>query len=239
MLRHPDDVALNSQLETAILQMREQSRPANTAKAIDPKIEEYFQFCDELYPQDQYRYSLDYEKVYRFMWYQVFREQKPRGGNKSQLKDGVRFDKVAYLTLMDKFKDAFNAGTEVWPVPEKPTGKSVFTAYKNVFRVIHKAQTAAAAVCFVVVLVVAGGTSSFFSRLIFFSSIDVNRNVLVDCVSLLIATTALTLPAGRLYTPVRPLYLPLMMLIGAPLSIFFVNVWKNRLLKTRGRALFC
>ena len=61
---HPDDLALvNSQLETAILQMREQLCPTNTAKQVDPKIEEYFQFCDQLYPNDQYRYSLDYEKV--------------------------------------------------------------------------------------------------------------------------------------------------------------------------------
>lgn len=143
MIRHPDDLALNSQLETAILQMRDLSRPANTAKAIDPKMEEYFQFCDAIYPNDQYGYCLVYEKVYRFMWYQVFREQKPRGGKRSQLQNGMRFDKEKYEELMDRFRECCNSGSDCWPVPKNPTGKSVFTAYKNVFRVIHKAQTAA------------------------------------------------------------------------------------------------
>ena len=56
-IRHPDDVDLNSRLETATLSMREGMRPTNTAKAMDPKIEEYFQFCDHVYGADPYLLS--------------------------------------------------------------------------------------------------------------------------------------------------------------------------------------
>ena len=56
----------NSHLETAALQLRMMSRPKNTQLAYDKKVNEYYRFCDHVLPNDQFRYSLKYENVYRF-----------------------------------------------------------------------------------------------------------------------------------------------------------------------------
>ena len=51
-------------------------------KAHQPKVAEYFEFCDEIYSKEHYKYHLTFEKVYRFMYYQAFRPLKPRGGKR-------------------------------------------------------------------------------------------------------------------------------------------------------------
>ena len=62
-VRHPDEYGLNSQLEQATLFIREASRPDNTAKAMDPKIEEYFEYCEKVWANDPYSRILDDTKV--------------------------------------------------------------------------------------------------------------------------------------------------------------------------------
>ena len=119
--RHPDDVELNSRLETATLSMREGLRPTNTAKAIDPKIEEYFQFCDCVYPSDPYKYNLCYEKVYRFMWYTCFREKKKRAYTKDARQQGILFDYDGYKLLMNNFTGG-NSAID-YPEPKNPISK--------------------------------------------------------------------------------------------------------------------
>lgn len=45
--------------------------------AMDPKVEEFFQFCDSfVYLTDPYKYNLEYEKMYRLMWYQCFSREE-------------------------------------------------------------------------------------------------------------------------------------------------------------------
>ena len=82
VLRHPNDVNLTNQMQRSVTFLNETFRPTNTARAHEPKIDEYYQFCDAIYGSDQYRYHLNFEKVYRFMYYQAFRPLKKRGGGK-------------------------------------------------------------------------------------------------------------------------------------------------------------
>jgi hypothetical protein len=84
LIVHPNENELNSNLEQTILHLREELRPENTAKAQDPKSLEFFHFCDLQYSHDPYRYILDCNKVYRFIWFQCFREQRKKGGPKKQ-----------------------------------------------------------------------------------------------------------------------------------------------------------
>jgi Centromere DNA-binding protein complex CBF3 subunit, domain 2 len=79
-MRHPNDVNITLQMQRSVTQLNECFRPTNTAKAHEPKIEEFFQFCDMVYPTDPYKYNIAFEKVYRFMYYQAFRPLKKRGG---------------------------------------------------------------------------------------------------------------------------------------------------------------
>jgi hypothetical protein len=68
----PNNVALNAVLAHGVAAADENVTPGNTLKQQDPKVEEYFQFCDLVYPNDRYKYILNQEKIYRFMWYQSF-----------------------------------------------------------------------------------------------------------------------------------------------------------------------
>ena len=141
MLRDPNDLNLTSRLEQGVLQLRESLRPSNTAKAQDPKEEEYMQFCDALYPQDIHRHILNSDRVYRFMFYQAFREKRRTGGRRQNSQLNF-FDVDAYNNVMES-TGATTGGTVVnFPTPEKPTGPAVFNAYKAVMRKIYKKQVA-------------------------------------------------------------------------------------------------
>ena len=85
--REAQDAILNAHLQTSVLTMQEDLRPDNTQKAMDPKAREYFMYCDLEYPNDPFKYILEYTKIYKFMYYQVFREQKSRGGKKNNSRE--------------------------------------------------------------------------------------------------------------------------------------------------------
>ena len=110
---------------------------------MDPKAKEYFSYCDLVYPNDPFKYNLEYTKVYKFMYYQAFREQKQRGGKHNVGKD--LFDLEVYNELMAKFAgfdpdspDAVNN----YPRPTRPIGRATFDQYKAVFRKLYKVQKA-------------------------------------------------------------------------------------------------
>jgi hypothetical protein len=140
----PNELELNANLEQTVLELREESRPSNTAAAQDPKVQEFFHFCDVVYDHDQFKYNLNCDKVYRFMFYVSFREQKARGQTKAQKAAraaGQYFDIEDYRQVMAGFNG--DPGSLIHrPAPEKPIGKCTYTAYKAVFRKIYKVQIA-------------------------------------------------------------------------------------------------
>jgi Centromere DNA-binding protein complex CBF3 subunit, domain 2 len=143
-LLHPNENELNSNLEQTVLHLREDIRPGNTAKTQDPKVKEYFQFCDIHYGHDPYKYNLDCNKVYRFMYYQCFREQRKKGGTKAERAAraaGHFFDNDEYEAVMAHFRDGPRTASDL-PQPEKPISYCTVSAYKAVFRKIYKVQIA-------------------------------------------------------------------------------------------------
>lgn len=84
-------------------------RKDNTKKAYTPKVKEFKGFCDFLYPNDcvTFRYRVTYEKMYRFMFYQVFR-------NKKTTKSAGVFNSEDYEEVLNKYNIVFNrvAATE-------------------------------------------------------------------------------------------------------------------------------
>ena len=78
-LQHRFDVEYNNELAKAIVQLRANGKPTNSVKAFQPKIEEYKQFCEQCYPDDNYKYCFDESKLYRFMMnYQAFSREKKK-----------------------------------------------------------------------------------------------------------------------------------------------------------------
>ena len=81
-LPNPDDVAVSKNMQTLVLQLNDfgtEDDDKNTDKAYNNKIREFFQFCELVYGDQPNWYVLDFEKVYRFMFYTSFREQPPKG----------------------------------------------------------------------------------------------------------------------------------------------------------------
>ena len=48
----PRDVEIDNILKSAVHEIGDQARPTNSQKAMDPKKEEWMQYCDSLFPSD-------------------------------------------------------------------------------------------------------------------------------------------------------------------------------------------
>ena len=121
-----------------MLNMQESWRPANTGNTMDNKVEEIFQYLDLVYPTDPYRAILDHEKVYRFMFFVVHREKKPRGGTKKQRVDKEFFDLEDYRRIVDG--SFTGTGLNFPPAPANPCQRATFDMYKACIKKVHRVQ---------------------------------------------------------------------------------------------------
>ena len=144
-LRHPDDVDLNCRLQGAVQTIDQAFRPAKTSGAIDPKTNEYFQFCDYAYLNDPYKYTMTGDKLYRFFFYQAFRtkrniatEPDPETGKKKKRKrvKGEYFNPMEYEAIMLQYSQS----SKSYPIPEHPVGFQSFDQYKAAVKQIHGNQ---------------------------------------------------------------------------------------------------
>jgi hypothetical protein len=81
MIQPPLTVDMNPILEQTVLAIQREYTSDNSNDIYDNKTKESFQFCDHCYPTDNYNNVLDANKLYRFIFYQAFRNQKKGGGN--------------------------------------------------------------------------------------------------------------------------------------------------------------
>jgi hypothetical protein len=144
-LTQPDETAQDARLEQVVLSITNAYRPDSTSTIYDAKSQEYFGYCASLYPNDRYASVLSQFKVYRFMFYQSFRDQKKRGGTRAATQmNGNNFVRSDYDSVMDKY-DVYlsnNHDGSAPPEPTKPVGKQTIDQYKAVLRWIYKSQTA-------------------------------------------------------------------------------------------------
>ena len=136
-LPNPNDVGLNMRLEAFVLEKESEDKPTNTSLAFDPKVTEFYQFCDHVYASSLSKYHLTYDKIYRFMFYLSFREKK-KCGRKG---DPQKFDVEGYKEVMKNFKDGSSVVNP--PCPKNPISKSTFDQYKAVIKLIHRHEVAA------------------------------------------------------------------------------------------------
>ncbi|CAB9499581.1 unknown protein [Seminavis robusta] len=146
VIRHPDDNEINRNMRQQVLEAQDESRSTNSIKAQTPKAMEYFQYCDYAYSTDPYKYHLVAERVYRFMWYQCFREQKAKGLTKAQraLPPEQRdyFDPEDYEKVIAHLKKGPASRLAAVPQPTNPIGPTTFTAYQSVMKKIYNVQVA-------------------------------------------------------------------------------------------------
>ena len=147
-IRHPDDVELNARLAAAMTIVDSATTPVNTSKAFDPKEAEWYQFCDSAYGEDAFKYSITTEKLYRFFYYQAFREKRnikneiDGTGKKKRKKmgKGIHFDKNEYSSIMLLYSQL--SKTDPFPMPKNPIGFQMFEQYKAVLKQLHQEQVA-------------------------------------------------------------------------------------------------
>ena len=126
-------------------QQEESKKDGGTAKAFGPKILEFHQYCDCCYPNHYSKYHLEYDKVYRFMFYQVYREKRKDGTNENR-KNNIYFDKADYDKVMAVFYATPTAAggdmAQLPPNPKNTVGVCTYSQWKAVFRVMYKYEVA-------------------------------------------------------------------------------------------------
>ncbi|KAG7347926.1 centromere DNA-binding like protein [Nitzschia inconspicua] len=141
-IQNPAALNLETALQQFVIDLREDGEPENTKKAYLPKLKEWFQYCDHVYPTDPYKYNMNFDKIYLFMFFQTFRQQKKRGGNRQLQQQDIYFDAEAYDNLMRPFA-GLSLGQRLLenaPHVENPISESQFATYKAALRRIYNAQ---------------------------------------------------------------------------------------------------
>lgn len=132
-----------SRMRQAMMHLNESWRPTNTARTMDSKVEEIFQFLNLVYPTDPYANILDRDKIYRFMFYTTHRPQRPRGGTESARRNKEYFNLEEYREIVDQsFTGNQPNGMHAAPVVAKPIEHHTFEMYKACIRKIHRVQVA-------------------------------------------------------------------------------------------------
>ena len=137
----PEETDADSKREQVVLRMTDFNRPENTTRAYEGKTEEYYEYCDAVYPRDRGRYTLKPFRVYRFIFYQAMRPKKKRGGPPSK-RQGNHFDHELYKQTMAAYEAWFDSPEEAPEEPDNPVGEATIALYKTVIRNIYRKQTA-------------------------------------------------------------------------------------------------
>ena len=137
---HSQPSELDNNLTSSITEQTKAITPEATSKQYDPKIREYKAFCDHAYSNDTFPHSLTKWKLYRFMYYQSFREQKKRGGRRRN--PPPIFDAQEYDRIISYYHTNNEASSETMltnmPNPKKPIKAMMFEAYKSALRRYHR-----------------------------------------------------------------------------------------------------
>mmetsp|Transcript_5642 Transcript_5642/g.13663 ORF Transcript_5642/g.13663 Transcript_5642/m.13663 type:complete len:140 (-) Transcript_5642:612-1031(-) len=103
-IRHPVQVGGQRKLKEVVINLLEEDTPENTKKTIGSLMEEYVEYCRTVYSIVENSNILHPDRIYHFMYYQTFREQKGRGGSRKSKQDRPKFDEAEYNTLIDNYK---------------------------------------------------------------------------------------------------------------------------------------
>jgi hypothetical protein len=142
-LHHPDDVGTNDRMANFVDEEEKAGGRDNTALAYDGKILEFKQFCNAVYPREDFRQVVTHEKMYRFFFYTAFREQKKKGGRKGENGNAlVKFDHEEYIAIFKSFGRADGNPKYEFPRPTKPLSATSFAQYKAVIKSLHCQQQA-------------------------------------------------------------------------------------------------
>jgi hypothetical protein len=118
-------------LTQAVQQGLDEFRGEGSKQAYDKKRLEYREFCDSLYASSQFKYFVNDEKVFYFMFYAAMREQKKRGGRASR-QNADNFDRADYEAVLLRYSVWWDNAQpdDDLPHPQRPIGIQAMRQYK-------------------------------------------------------------------------------------------------------------
>ena len=128
----------NSALEDAVMMLVESTRPVNTQKAYRSRLNEYLAYCETVYAGQMNMYTLKPGRVSRFIFYQVMRSQKKRGGRKAS--SHVVFDVEDYNKVMGQYGHHLEDVLHLLDPPTNPIGFSSLTLYRAAIKTLFEYQ---------------------------------------------------------------------------------------------------
>ena len=128
----------SAHLKAAVDKLLEATQPINTKLAYDKRKEEYKAFVDACHPDDEFRHVINPDYVYDFVFYQVMRGKRKRGGRRSRVNQ--IFDLDDYNDVMQRYVMYRQNRRLLPPEPTDPVGPSTVAMYKTVIRHMWKEQ---------------------------------------------------------------------------------------------------
>lgn len=117
-LQHPNAVDTAVQMARSVLNLNDAMRSGNSKNCTDGKTKEFFAFCQSLYPHDPYTNVITRDKLYKFLFYQAFRQVKKRGGKQGSGRNP--FDREGYDALMSAYDGIDATNGQAFPMPNLP-----------------------------------------------------------------------------------------------------------------------
>ena len=117
-------------------------RPENTKKQMDPKLFEFIQYCHLVYPNDPFPTHITFEKVFPFVFYQAFREQRDPSKRRKKGQP-VQFNKEEFDYMQRLFRQngvATDIDPNDFPLPLKPVGYEAWKQYRVVIKNLFNEQ---------------------------------------------------------------------------------------------------
>lgn len=140
----PNQVGANKRMAEYVAEERKNKRRSNTTIAYEPKRVEFEEFCESEFKDDKSTmYTVDADKVYRFMFYTAMREKKKTGGKKKKnAPPKKQFDKDGYKKVAGPFFDKGSTARILESVkkPTEPLQWQQFNTYRTVLKNLHAEQ---------------------------------------------------------------------------------------------------
>lgn len=142
-------------MQTVVREINLNNRKTNTRLAYDPKVAEYEAFCDYVYPHvaQSTRYTVDSNRLFKFLFYHSMRNKYNIGGAKTTGHhgfDAADYDRVwqSYQLSVERLRQFSLSGENVpddvlkslFKDPEKPIGYDQLNTYKAVVRGVWESQ---------------------------------------------------------------------------------------------------
>lgn len=106
----------NRVMQQHVEAQRSNIRPDSIKNVYDNKKKEYELYCELVYPDDQFKYTVDADKTYAFLYYQAHRLQKKRGKPKLGVVLSV-FNHTDYKEVMKKLTASTSSVPAISTVP--------------------------------------------------------------------------------------------------------------------------